>query len=499
MNMQIILKRIAIAAIPCLLLLTSCKKNLSPDSVSTSTTAKDGANTYFNWQTATAMPVPANSTVQVSLPWQSQSGSYIDPYLISDYNMSDGWDMVYCTFNTSTYPYLNTLPAGGLYFALYNKFRGLLRFYLYLPPGLFGGTSDIQHGLSVLSDNGTTTKMLNFDGTGIVDPNVNTAASTKTNNVGVAVGGGWYVMQYQIAYDPAFASTVYPHLGINWNSQTVDISQIDIAGASVGTLTGQIAQKSSGFNWTGTLINLAATVAEIYGVNDDNTNSELDNAASNGLAGNATGLLSGIFGGNSSNGGEVDLSMNATIAAEGTLTSSQPLTPNSLVFPGQTTTNSVGAPLPLVTYPLGLFNLTARPTIDETITTSIVDELQGGVEVPYNLTTDSYSVDPGFSSLFVTNPNINGLATIENLKTDVVALNPNTSSAYQFQTSGTEETIGSYTAYTGLNNLVISYLTEHQPPTNSNFAVRVSFNVVPTNGRATTFVVKTFLANVVVK
>ncbi len=439
------------------------------------------------------------------MPWQSQSGSYIDAALISDFKSHDGWDLVYDTFNPNVIPTAQSQPAGGLYFALYNRYRGLIRYYLYIPPGLFGNSSNIEHGLQLYSDNATNSNMLNFDGVDIVDAANNTNAFTKTNNTGVAVGGGWYAMQYQLAYDPNFPNTSYPHLGFTWNSRTVNISQINLAGTQQGTIGGNITQPSSGFNWAGTLINGILGAAEVYGTAGlgflGTMGTDLKSAATGGAAGNITGFFSGIFGGSSGNNQEVDLTMNTTISLNGTLTSSQPLVPNSLVFPGQNIANTVGAPTPLISYPLGLFNLTGRPTVNlhTTISTVYVDQ-GGGQSIPYNQFANLYTVNSAtFNNLFIKNlsvfnsdPNLG--ATIQNLTTQVVVLNPDT--GYQYQAYGRQENFGNYSAVTG-SSVTLQYTNEHGQPINDNVAVRVSFNVVPNNGAPSSLIVKTFLANLV--
>ena len=60
------------------------------------------------------------------------------------------------------------------------------------------------------------------------------------------------------------------------------------------------------------------------------------------------------------------------------------------------------------------------------------------------------------------------------------------------------KTIGNYIAYTNYSALSTTYTKEHGPqPVNSLAAVRVSFDVVPTNGAPKSTIVKTFFANIV--
>jgi hypothetical protein len=81
-------------------LFSSCKKENLKQSISLDNIkSKDAPNYDFNWETATAMPVSPSSTYDPPMPWQSQSGSYIDAALVSDYKSNDGWVLVYNTFN----------------------------------------------------------------------------------------------------------------------------------------------------------------------------------------------------------------------------------------------------------------------------------------------------------------------------------------------------------------------------------------------------------------
>jgi len=431
---------------------TSCKKDISSQKITVKAQTQDGQNYPFdNWETATGMPVsptvPANNIP--SMPWQSQSGTPIDAAIVSDFKKSDGWMMLYNTFNNSVLPYYNTMPTGGLYFALYNVYRGILRFYVYVPSGFMGNNENIEHGLSIYTANSSTSRMLNFDGLDLVDAGARVNAFTKTNNVGVAIGGGWYVMQYEIAYDPDFPATTYPNLGLSWNSRVVDITQILISGTQAGTITGSITQQSSGFNWSGALINGILAAAEIYGTAGASAfgtmGTNLTSAATGGLAGNIGGFFSAIFGGNSNNPQEVDLKMNTTISLNGTLSSGQPFIPNSLVPPGQTVANTIGAPLPLTDsrFPglsLGAVNLLQRPTVDVKRTVT-----SGHPATIANTTTRyDFTLEPA-SFQSIVNPILSTNATVT-IQRNILAIyngyNSNNDDVY-----GPAEIIGNYSAY----------------------------------------------------
>jgi len=483
--------------------LHSCKKNLSLNSQPLAEQSEkpvksvDGYNTYFNWETATGMPVdPSTPTSDIPpMPWAAQSGSPISPFILNDYKSSDGWELVYNTFNNTVQPYAATQPLGGLYFALYNKYRGILRFYLFIPPGYINNNSSIEHGLGIYTDNGTTTKLLNFDGQDVTDPNANTTTFTKTNNTPIAYAGGWYAMQYQLAYDPqffnpGFVGLAYPHLGFSWNQRTVSITQIALDGTQQGTINGTITQPSSGFNWSSTVINGLLGAAEAYGTAGGSflgtMSDKLTSAAEGGLAGNVTGFLSGIFGGNSNNSQEVDLTMNTSISLAGTLTSSQPLSPNSLIISGQTASGSTA---PLYTAPLGVFNISNRPQVQVTATEIAHTGNQPYIENNFTLLPSSYTVQ--------INPAVSAIATVEVIQTDLLIPKSLAESPVfgKSRVGMVSETIGDAVYYkvTSPGNYLLGYDT----PAQGTVVVRITIKVTPNNGAPYSTTTRSFLANII--
>jgi hypothetical protein len=172
--------------------------------------------------------------------------------------------------------------------------------------------------------------------------------------------------------------------------------------------------------------------------------------------------------------------------------------------PGSIITSSAQNYIPLYNQSLGVFNLTGKPTINVSTRKSTVWVNDNGQMIPYNQWVNDYTVDAGtFNSLFTPNPAVinstPGGASIQNLTTRVVLLNPDTD--YNFQGYGTLETIGNYTAYTG-SIVTTVYTKEHgSQPINNLAAVRVAFNVVPNAAGPLhdnpPTIVKTFLANIV--
>lgn len=439
--------------------------------------------------------MPSSGNPQIYMPWSTQGGAYLDPAIAGDFVKNDGWDLVYDSFNPNV-QVVNQGQAGGYYFALYNRYRGILRYYLYIPSGNFGSSTNISHGLSVYSNSGITSKMLNFQGVDIVDANGNTDGFTQTSTKAIANAGGWYYMQYQIAYDPSFSNTTFPSLGFAWDSYNISVSNISLNGVEQGTANGTITTPKKNFDWAGAVLGVAEIVGAAGGFGDK---TGFADAVAAGLSGKASGFLSGIFGGNSANSQEVALTINSNIKTTGTSTTSQPIAPNTFIFPGQTVT-SPQYPAPLVNYPLGLFNLTGRPTINvHTTRTSIRNPSDPTIRI--NEFANAYTVDNNiFNSLLAQNPSVFNSdpikgAALRNLRTEAVVINPNTDD--NFSGYGNHETIGNLSVYTG-GIVTIQYRVEHAANHIANqVAVRVSFNVVPNNGAPSSFIVKTFLADLV--
>ncbi|MGI4734880.1 MAG: hypothetical protein ACRYG7_06835, partial [Janthinobacterium lividum] len=224
MRRQFILK--IMASILMTVSMIGCQKNLevSPAPLVTGKSiSQDATNYSFNWETATTMPASASAPYAVPMPWSTQSGHAIDAAIVSDYKSHDGWVLVYNTFAPDNFPnpgdkgalYNGSKLPGGLYFALYNRYRGLLRFYEFVPTHDVNTTTQLNHGLKVYTGGGSsnTTNMLNFEGSDLVDADIHAGSNTgfsKTSKESLDDNGGWYSFQYQIGYDMNYPSTSFP-------------------------------------------------------------------------------------------------------------------------------------------------------------------------------------------------------------------------------------------------------------------------------------------------
>jgi hypothetical protein len=426
-----------------------------------------------------------------------------------------------------------------------------MRIYLYITTPLTYPSDYLVDGITVVTN--STSSMLNFLGTDIVDASQNQLSykqiepAPKDGSAPLA-SNKWYLLQYELAYDPQIANTNYTNIQLSWFNNYNSISKVSLGGPLQGTINGTIGSSTSGINSAfqsglktvttaglsllgSSVLNNAsgsfpgvnaiyATDGTITGYSPTTSNnnlalpdaiftslkaglsSALSNAAGN-IPGAVAGILSSIIGGSSS-AQTVSLQLNAKLQLDGTTTSqgSFPASPTSVYVPGSII-DPILAPnyIPLYTQTLGVFNLSNKPIINVHTTTSTILVNQGGIDIPFTQYVNAYTVDQAtFNSLFISNPSvINSLpsgATIKNINTQVVLLNP--IPVDNFQVYGTQEMYVNYTAYTGSFVTTVYSKENGAQPRNNLAAVRVSFDVIPNNGTTPkSTIVKTFFANIV--
>src|SRR5579864_5250389 len=82
-------------------LLSSCMKKVATPDGSSGVTIPRGITPYsFNWETVDWMPTPAGQT-QIPPPWigQGSISSIFGLDVVNDHKHSDGWELVYSTFD----------------------------------------------------------------------------------------------------------------------------------------------------------------------------------------------------------------------------------------------------------------------------------------------------------------------------------------------------------------------------------------------------------------
>jgi hypothetical protein len=489
---------------------SQCKKLDIPMEPPTAVREEDPTNIAgvlpfpLDWENINFMPTPPGAQT-IIVPWGSGANQLFDPAIAFDYKKTDGWELVYNTFSATT-------TFSPNFFVLYNRYRGLMRVYLYLVPNSPTPTTYMNHGLA-LSGSGNSS-MLNYIAQDVVEVGTNIRATNQSEPYQLQATGGWHVFQYEIAYDPAISSTSFNTLNFVCRKQSVNVTQLNLYGSITGGLTGTIGQNSSspilGSFFKGVLsgVSKAAVSAAITGVPFD-VKSAITKALDKGAAGLVENIFNGIFGGGSTPVQQVNLKFNADVNLTGTLTNSIGISIPTLAIPGSS--NSIGAPglSPGFNNIMGVFNLSARPRVN---TVNVVSgspiNVPGGFgaqEVPHRHT---YTIDNSSYSIIYNPAVINSSATgaaIQNVKQELVLFSSGTYSSNTIGggvrntiTDGLKEQVGSTKIIT---NLTFSDQYQARFGTSLPFnqshgrlGIRISFDVVPNNGSPRLKIIKTFAA-----
>lgn len=484
---------------------SSCRKELKENSIPSN--GINGIPAYpFAWETADYMPTPAGTTILV--PWANGSIKGFPSDIWYDIKQSDGWELVYNVFNTSS------LPANP-WFVLYNKYRGLLRIYIYITSNGLTPSTYLTSGLN-LAPNAVSTSMLNYIGQDLVDPSAANKTVISQMEPTQLATNTWYASQYEIAYDPQIASATYQQLGLNWTLKWTNVTANSLGGTQQGTLNGTITTPASSFNLANTIQNgvLSVTGAAIFANNqgpaaDYSQNtlglpgfifSAFKDGLTSGLGGVIKNIYAGIFGGSSASTQEVYLKMNTNISLTGSSISSGAFIPDpglGIGIPGISNSQSASGYIPAYNNTMGVFNITNRPTIKLTSTRQtnvpaafIADHTPTTPYYynQYDLINNSYSVQ--------FNPVIQPYATISNVEVMLPSGSFFSGDSYYSFTPIIEQ-IGNNTTYNlGNNHNIIDGLLEY--PTNGLGVVRITVKITPPNSTTPPItIVKAFVANIV--
>lgn len=468
--------------------LYSCKKEVNRSSsipVDNSQTKNSITPYFFNWETTDYMPSPPGTFIPV--PWASFTNQGFSQDIRYDYKSSDGWSLVYNTFSP-------TSIVNPKSFVLYNKYRGLIRYYLYVDAYNAPTPSTyITHSLKLEATNGATSSLLNYSGKDLINFNTNLTQVNRMIDYKVSATSGWYAFDFELAYDPAISTQIYENLNLRWSAGSTNVTQVNVGGQINGTLKGTIGTEGPPPNL---LIPLAKGVATITGlaILDNNPNlfkdkvkTAITSAINSGFQGAIKNLFNGIFGGSTSNVQQVNLNINSTITLTGTEISTSGLLDNVFVIPGISNSQTAPGYTPLYNSSLGVFNISNKPNIKYTIV-SIPPPPGAPPRGEYN--KFSLQIDPNsYQILF--NPAVTNSAAISNIKTSIICYNP----TFYYECNGVAETVGELDIKSKVSYVIDSRFGAGDPL--PFFAIRISFDVTPNNGSPKATIVKTFIANVV--
>ncbi|QEM12024.1 hypothetical protein [Mucilaginibacter rubeus] len=505
------LKPIYFLILIAIVLLNSCKKNPVEDlkkfdnNSSKKTLGVNAITPYnFNWEVGDYMPAPTGTSILK--PWASGSNQSFPLLYATDIKATDGWQLVYNTFNT-------TQLTPPLYFVLYNRYRGVLRAYFYLSPITPIPSSNIIHTLVQRAANNA--HVLSYSAANAVDLNATSNTTSLAQPFKTTATGTWYAAEFEMAYDPNVGTKDAGSNLMSWEVNSINVSNLTLNGTSQGSITGTIAQPAPPSpGMFGSLLSGALEVgglAALGPIKEGATSllkSALHDALKSGLSGSVKNVSNGIFGGVAgadSTRQYVHLTTNTTYTFTGASTDVYSLANMSMIIPGSKNQESTTGYVPLYPSPLGLMTLSAAPTAQ-----LVYLQYSWGHFPVAQLNPNSYNIV--WNQSIINNTSTG--ATIANLKQEIISYE-NTND------DGTDQPWPVGSEYDGANRYV--NLGYPSPSNNNYFAIRtvntcygcdfsnseawatftigqkmpnhvlrISFDVVPNNGTPKIKIVKSF-------
>lgn len=483
------MKKIPVAVLAAYLIVftTACKKDISQlENSSAQTVARGVLPPPLDWENINQMPTTGQT---IGIPWGSSiSSRQFSQDIVSDFKSADGWILLYNTFSSTSNP-------DNYYFVLYNRYRGLLRMYYYVPQNTdYTNSANILDKLAIEGPYAPNSPILNFADQDVVDVTHNSSFASTIQQWQVA-RSTWYVLQYELAYDQNMSTQNYTTFDFLWGMHTTLLTNVNINGTITGTLTGNINIPGTDFS-IAPAFNISSssnnTTITVNGSNDadklkpslgQTIVNNIKSAITNGAQGIIKNLLSGIFKKSSAPAENVNLKLNASAHLEGSLTGDALITSPAFAIPGYNQSQTPGY-IPAHNEALGVFYISSRPTVH--VVHSFVENPDGGRQ----LRQYTFSVTPGsFSYIF--NPVVQGIASFTNFNAEVMVDDPGMDIENSFISGGEKETIGTRSVYRITDPLL---LYDNLDYTGKVF-VRLSFDVVPNDGNPAVRIAKTFLAN----
>ncbi len=487
-----------------LLFFSSCKKVVNESIV-----VADGFNAIapfpFDWDNPNTNYMPTPTGITILVPWANGAVKGFSNDILYDYTKYDGWELVYNVFNT------NSLQANP-YFVLYNKYRGLLRIYVYVTTNGFTNSTFLTSGLA-LGPNSVNSHMLNYIDQDVVDIAIKKTAISKLEPTQLS-SNVWYASQYEIAYDPAITSANYQDLGMNWTLKWTSITNVTLGGDIVGSLKGTIATPPSQFNLAGNLITGAfnATGLSILdnnkGPNASNPGANnliglpsfVFNAVKDGVSGGLSGLgtiknvMNMILGGSSSNSQEINLTLNADININGNLSNGGSFIPEPgllLGLPGIANSQIASGYIPGYNQNMGIFYIQGQPHVQVSYIQQSPPSNWDGPPNRYYL--NNFAIQSS-SFQYLINPAVTSIASVQVINEEVLLLETYADPLNHFYAyTPSTELVGTRTYYKGYTIDGIKIL-----PGVNKAVIRVTVKIIPNNGAPPSTVIKTFIANIVV-
>jgi hypothetical protein len=425
-------------------------------------------------------------------PWANGISLLYDPVIRYDFRSIDGWSLLYNNFDPT-----KPLPSPA-FFGLYNKYRGILRLYYYIPSNGYTYSNFIEEYVRTSPGDAATT-LFSSANTEIIDPSTPRNFSESIKPYAIPSFGGWYVTQLQLAYDKDLSSKHFTDFNLLEDANYWSVSDELLEGTSVGSAKGEIRSENN------TLGNIATSGAKaaFAVINKANVPSALswvvdilNDVASDGASGIIEGIGNLISTKNHDEVQQVDLAISLNTQLTGaSKTPGSLLVQYPLGMPGVMDAASGIGYVPADNRKMGVFNLPVRPIVkvhstlvSGHICPDVVSSHYNTYTAILDATTLAYLNKTNAASF---NQELFGgaspAATTSVINYDI--LGPGT---YEGVCGGDYEEIGGI-YLTNWNNGE-SGISAFNPSTMTMY-VRVYFDVIPTDGSPKTTFVKTFRAN----
>ncbi len=408
----------------------------------------------FDWENIEYLPVPSFVKVRIPLPWSDKAKRQFSDDIRYDIKKSDGWELYLSNVSSQMYC---AVPS----FTLYNKYRGILRYY-YLNCYKVDGVQDYNILFNVIRTRALNkpSPLLNFAHQRIIDINKNSEFCTTIEPQQFS-DSTWYAVEYELAYDKNIYKQSSSTIQLACTFSMVKGLSLSLNGVRLNKLNSKIRFSDIDFGFGSSYSGDVSLV--LYGKNDLNqvkdalSVSDLTSLNQTMNRQSFDNILSGTMDNNSFG----DIQWNANLVFSENSSGVGVLT-DSFVVSGADNSSMQGI-CPFYTKALGVFYLNKKPTYTAT---KLVNNSH-----PYKYELNVSSVE------YIFNPSVTDIAEIKNIKQELVS----TENKSVFQNNS------SVKLYTGQT------LTSNVPLTIQG--VRVSFDVVPKNGSKTVHIIKTFQAD----
>ncbi|GAA4433380.1 hypothetical protein GCM10023188_22740 [Pontibacter saemangeumensis] len=395
----------------------------------------------FDWENLAYLPFPPGNEL-VPMPWSDQAKRQFSDDIRYDYRKSDGWELYQSTFSSK-------FKEAHIAFSLYNKYRGILRYYYYVGSGTekYRDYKILQN--CVVSSEGSP--LLNFTSQYIIDINQNTAYSYSFEPQDFA-GSAWYAVEYELAFDKnIYSKGADFQMGSFFSMKKKN--SLSINGKEQDELNAKV--RAFGIDKSAENITSADACYIVYGDRDFNQIASTDINYFDRL--DDKHILSGVL----SKPAAMHIKWGAKLDLQ--------LPPNGIgvsdesFFVSGSNLSRIQGKAPYYEKALGVFYLDRKPLYAVSENTE--------KSHPYEYTLDVSSVE------YLFNPSLLEIADVNNLKQELVA---------------TEQE--SLMQNNNLANLYTGQVLKSTKPLYIQ-GVRVSFDVVPKDGGGKVHMIKTFRAD----